>query len=288
LEFFKLIFKLKEKLSSTKSMLLTNLQKTLLGLISCIITNCNYDVQTCQVKISGVEIDQIVVIKEQTLPALGSTGKLDNSANYITNIFASRTTMISGMPAIVSIDKNNNCKLIIDNCAPYDIVIDRNDILGIMDAEPDNLIPLEDSTILSILQDIDKHLPKVLKKKLTKSDKVQKAHLNVPEQYKQRYIVILHKHQQHAISANKYDLGLATNFKHKIHLKDNAPVYQKQFKIPEAHQTFIEQSLDEWLKLGVVKHAKSLYNSPIFCVPKNTERSLCCARFKRVKQSFAH
>ncbi len=69
--------------------------------------------------------------------------------------------MISGMPAIVSIDKNNNCKLIIDNCAPYDVVIDRNNILGIMDTEPDNLIPLEDSIFWAILQNIDKHLPKV-------------------------------------------------------------------------------------------------------------------------------
>jgi len=83
----------------------------------------------------------------------------------------------------------------------------------------------------------------------------------------------LHKHQQ-AISANKYDLGLATNFIHKIHLKDNAPVYRKQFKIPVAHQNFIEQSLDEWLKLSVVKHANSLYNSPIFCVPKKQGQGL--------------
>jgi len=205
-----------------------------------------YDVQTRQVKISGVEIDQIVALKEQTLPALTSTvimakfkGKVDNSGNNIANIFAPRTPMISGMPAIVSIDKNNNCKLIIDNSAPYDVVIDQNDILGIMDTEPDNLIPLEDSTISAILQDIDKHLPKVPKKKLSKSDIAQKAHLNVLEQYKQKYIHILHKHQQ-AISANKYDLVLATIFKHKIHLKDNAPVYQKQFKILEAHQTFIK------------------------------------------------
>jgi hypothetical protein len=108
----------------------------------------HYNVQTCQVKISGVEIDQIMAIKEQTLRALTSTvimakykGKVDNSANYITYVFAPRTPLISGMPAIVSIDKNNNCKLIIDNCAPYDVVIDRNDILGIMDTEPDNLIP---------------------------------------------------------------------------------------------------------------------------------------------------
>jgi hypothetical protein len=77
--------------------------------------------------------------------------------------------MISGMPAIISIDKNNNCKIIVDNCAPYDMIIDRNDILGIMDTEKDDLILLKDSTISSILQDIDKHLPKVKKKEIDES-----------------------------------------------------------------------------------------------------------------------
>ena len=94
-----------------------------------------------------------------------------------------------------------------------------------------------------------------------------------------KYVNILYKHQK-AISANKYDLGLASNYKHKIHLKDNSPVYRKQFKIPEAHQEFIEQSLEEWLKLGVVKRANSLYNSPIFCVPKKQGQGL------RVVQDF--
>ena len=246
----------------------------------------HYDVQTRQVKISGIDIDQIVAIKEQTIPALTSTvitakykGKMDKNMNYIASIYAPRTPMITGMPAIVSIDKNNNCKIIIDNCAPYDVTIDRNDILGIMDLESDNLIPLEDSTISAILSDINKHLPKVPKKKLTKAEIAEKAHLNVPSEYKQQYVDILFKHQN-AISANKYDLGLATNFKHKIYLKDNAPVYRKQFKIPEAHQNFIEQSLDEWLKLGVVKRANSLYNSPIFCVPKKQGQGL------RVVQDF--
>jgi len=66
----------------------------------------------------------------------------------------------------------------------------------------------------------------VPKRKLTKKEIAAKAHLNVPNEYKQRYIDILYKHQK-AISANKYDLGLASNFKHKIHLKDNNPVYRK-------------------------------------------------------------
>jgi hypothetical protein len=41
-----------------------------------------------------------------------------------------------------------------------------------------------------------------------------------------------------------------------------------QFKIPDAHQTFLEESLAEWLKLGVVQKSDSLYNSPVFCAPK--------------------
>jgi hypothetical protein len=57
-------------------------------------------------------------------------------------------------------------------------------------------------------------------------------------------------------------------------------VYRKQFKIPEAHQQFIEQSLEEWLKLGSIKCANSLYNSPIFCVPKKQGQGL------RVVQDF--
>ncbi len=103
--------------------------------------------------------------------------------------------------------------------------------------------------------------------------------LNVPNEYKDRYVNILYK-QQKAISAIKYGLGLASNYKHRLHLKDNSPVYRKQFKIPEAHQQFIEQSLEEWLKLGVVKRANSLYNSPIFCVPKKQGQGL------RVVQDF--
>jgi len=68
------------------------------------------------------------------------------------------------------------------------------------------------------------------------------------------------------------DLGPAKNFTHKIHLKDNNPIYRKQFKIPEAHQDFIKATLDEWLQLGVVKWSNSLYNSLLFCMPKNKAR----------------
>ncbi len=173
--------------------------------------------------------------------------------------------MLSGMPAVGSVDKNNNCKLVIDNCAPYDVDIDRNDIIGLMDVETEQLQLLEDSVILAIFSDIDSKLPKVPQKKLSKDEIATNSHLNMPNEYKEKYIDILYKHLK-AIIVKKYDLGLATNFKHKINIVDNNPVYRKQFKIPEADQNFIEQSLEEWLKLGVIKCSNTLCNLPIFCI----------------------
>jgi hypothetical protein len=60
-------------------------------------------------------------------------------------------------------------------------------------------------------------------------------------------------------------------FFYKIHLKDNELVYQKQFKIRDKYKSFLEKSLAEWLKLGVVQKSDSLYNSPVFVSLKKEE-----------------
>ena len=44
---------------------------------------------------------------------------------------------------IVNSNRSKNCKIIINNCAPYDISLLRNDILGIFDLETHKLIPIE-------------------------------------------------------------------------------------------------------------------------------------------------
>jgi hypothetical protein len=109
----------------------------------------------------------MVAIKEQVLPALASTvvtarykGKTEPKVHFIASIFAPKNPMLSGMPAIVTVDKNNNCKIVIDNCAPFDVNIDRNGILALMDKETEQLQPLKDFVISAILTDIDKKLPK--------------------------------------------------------------------------------------------------------------------------------
>jgi hypothetical protein len=74
-----------------------------------------------------------------------------NRGNYIASIFAPKTPMLSGMPIIVLIGKNNNCKIVSDNCTPYDVTIDRNNTWSFMDLETDNLIPMEDSVIAYVI-----------------------------------------------------------------------------------------------------------------------------------------
>ncbi len=53
-------------------------------------------------------------------------------------------------------------------------------------------------------------------------------------------------------------------------------------------QTFIEATLDEWLKLGVVKRTNSLYNSPVFCVPKKQGQGLRIVQDFRELNNHSH
>jgi hypothetical protein len=63
---------------------------------------------------------------------------------------------------------------------------------------------------------------------------LQGLNLTVPPTERQAYIEILLKNSD-VFSSHKNDLGCATNFRHKIHLQNNSPVYVKQFPIPEVY-----------------------------------------------------
>jgi hypothetical protein len=106
---------------------------------------------------------------------------------------------------------------------------------------------LKDVTINSIQQEKAK-----LWTDEAKMDHIKEhANINVPSSYLYKYRGLLLKHFS-IVSIDKLDLGRVKHFFHKMHLKDNEPVYRKQFKIPDAHHSFSEESLAEWLKLGVV------------------------------------
>ena len=84
------------------------------------------------------------------------------------------------------------------------------------------------------------------------------------------------------ISRDKFDIGLCKAYEHNIHLKDKIPVYNRQFPIPLAHHSVILDSVENWLRLGVVEPAKSQYNSPIFCVKKKGGGFRLCLDYRGV------
>jgi hypothetical protein len=134
-----------------------------------------------------------------------------------------------------------------ENSASYNVTLEKDDILGLMEIEEEEMVPLMDDFISLVCQDIHNHFPKVKRKRLSGDEIQTQCHLQVPEEFKERYLDILCKQSKIcALSIEKYDLGLAKNFKHKTHHKMQDPVYL-------AHLQFIEQTLDEWLKLGVIK-----------------------------------
>jgi hypothetical protein len=75
-------------------------------------------------------------------------------------------------------------------------------------------------------------------------------------------------HFTEVFSKNKNDLGRCDLIEHEIFLKDETPVYRKQFKIPEGHLEAVQNQVKEWLKLDIVQPSRSRYNSPIFVVKK--------------------
>ena len=49
-------------------------------------------------------------------------------------------------------------------------------------------------------------------------------------------------------------------------MNNREPLYQKQGKIPQAHCPLIEEMLDSWIRLGLIRKADSMFNTLLFCL----------------------
>jgi len=151
----------------------------------------NYDAASKQITFAHMLTNALYSLKETTIPALSTMiinakfkGTICYSANPVATIYAPTNPTISGIPALVTLDKYKHCILVIDNCAPYDITLARNEVLGVLEFEPGKCIPLNEKTISGLTSNIHGQLPKVPKKKFTRTEIEQKANLKVPVQYK--------------------------------------------------------------------------------------------------------
>jgi hypothetical protein len=146
----------------------------------------------CQVKFIDVHPSTLNAIKQTVLPALSSSvinvryqGDSNANANYITNICTLRTPMILGVSSIVTFDRDNHCKIVLENCTPSDVMIERGDLIGLIEIKEEELIliPLTDEVIAWVCSEIQQKIPKVKKKTWSRQEIVKKCLLQVPKEF---------------------------------------------------------------------------------------------------------
>ena len=174
---------------------------------------------------------------------------------------------LNGGPGLTVTDRLGEMKIRINNCSPTELKLQRGDIVGFLEkVNPCSISQINDNIFVPPSQ------PSVPPSPPSPSADdsnfmLQNLNLTVPENERQLYIdLILRNHD--VFSKNKNDLGKATLATHKIHLKHQAPIYVKQFPVPEAYRSQLNQQVKEWLKMGIITPTNSPYNSPIFVVPK--------------------
>ena len=224
---------------------------------------------TGTMKLCAAEIIPPLTVAQVRVSLLTEGGCLPGPETpCIANIAVVNNPVLMGGPCLVTPNNIGQAVVQIHNCSPVEIALERGDLLGyienVLDCEMRQLNP---SYINAVAEEqmkarIPPPLPPEKKKFI-----IENATLNVPEEYRQRYLDILLKNHE-VISAHKYDLGRTETLLHEISLKTEEPVYVKQFKIPDAHREEVEKHVAEWLKLGVVQPARSKFNSPIFVVAK--------------------
>lgn len=100
-----------------------------------------------------------------------------------------------------------------------------------------------------------------------KKEFMSKLHCKSPSEWQQRYVDLIMRYND-VFSKDKFDLGWTNVMEHKVHMKNENPVYVKQFRVPYEHQAVLHEFVDELLKKGAIQESRSPYNSPVFCVPK--------------------
>jgi len=216
-------------------------------------------IKTIMIPALSKKIVKVNVITDlQTSPA--------NNTKISACIASETKPLLTSDLGLVTTNKHGETLMMVKNCAPVDVIINRNEIIG----KAENL---DGSQFVELKHNTFQHIESI---SITKCAPItpettkfitSNAKISVPEIEKTKYLQLLQDHWE-TFSLKKHDLGLCKKLQHDIELKTKEPIYVKQFRIPEAHMSEVKSQLTEWLKLGVVEPCRSKYNSPIFVVSK--------------------
>jgi hypothetical protein len=200
-------------------------------------------------------------------------------------VISSRDYVVQGGSAFVRINQLGQATMEIFNCTNSVMTIEKDSFLGVIERikDSDTAVELNVNEITVNIEQTALPTPT----KITEEKKkyiLDNAKLNVPEEFRQRYIDLLLKHHE-VVSSSKYNLGKCTTSMHDFELKNEDPIYIKQFRIMEAQREALQKHIEELLKLGVVRPSRSKFNSPIFVVNKKDRGMRIVQDFQAINQN---
>ena len=218
--------------------------------------------------VSSIKMTNEVVVPEYSsrLVRIKAESGTENTDQVIAEITNAEAPYMVGGPGLIKIDAAG-CSLVeIFNTGPEPITLARGQCIGQADnIEGQALTPFEAEVVNAIAE---KQFRTTAKRDPKRDEEFARlCKLEVPEEYKARYQALLTKHRN-VFSVEKSDLGYCDTVLHKLFMRNQEPVYVKQFRIPEAHQSYLQDQVREWLKLGIIQPSTSRYNSPVFLVQK--------------------
>ena len=159
----------------------------------------------------------------------------------------------------------NRLFVVITNNNPYQVCIKPSLPIGETTDIHDKILPVKEAHISSFNDKSTGEIPTCTQEK---KDYLLN-NLNCPSDphLKQEYANLILKNHD-VFAKDKYDLGFSKAVSHKINMKNDKPIFIKQFRIPDAHQEVILEHINEWQNKQVIEECSSPYNSPVFCVPK--------------------
>ena len=184
---------------------------------------------------------------------------------------------IAGIAIAFRTGKEGTCKIYIPNCTSEDMSLPRGEQLG--------PVQLRDSTtVLTDPEEVAAITAKVSAAEAQQAAAVPPAdkaaamrdlhvkirdivNADLPERERLQYIKMLSNYLD-VFSTSKHDIGRTDTVVHNVKVRDAEPVYTQQYRLPFDQLQVIQDHVGVWLKSGVIEHANSKYNSPIFCVPK--------------------
>jgi transposase InsO family protein len=218
---------------------------------------------------SDLKVTAAITIPEFSSRAVQLKTELGQRQHVVAEIFREDCPHLGGGPGLVQTDEEGKCLVELFNSGPEPIFLQRSSTIGQSEALIQGSFRKIDAEVVDAI--VSREAARGRRRSPASKDREEKileaAKLPLSADVRKKYEELLLKHHD-VFSLDKGDLGFCDAIEHHLTMKTPEPVFVKQFKIPEAHQQYLQAQVREWLKLGIIQPSNSRYNSPLFLVEK--------------------